>query len=146
MFGSVAVSQLLFTELSGITAVTSAVSTRIIGLPVATQGTAFPVCLFSPEASSYGTPGFATNRIDAEELRFSVKFMAKGTSLSPIWQAATAQLEHFDGNSFTHTFDDDTYQIVFDALGELPLTTLVDGADVYRQLGTIYRVHVTRGG
>ena len=45
-----------------------------------------------------------------------------------------------------YDWEGEPYQITFRPLGEYPLTTVVDGGQLYRQLGTTYAVEVLRGG
>lgn len=149
MFGSEIVSTVLYTELSALPAAASFAG-RIVGAPVLPQKIALPAVLFSPEFSAYSDPMGGGARqpggITYEQLRFSVRVLCAGLSTDPVLALATAQLAHFDGAAFNTTVDSVSYQLTFMAQGEVPVTTIVDGANVYRQLGTVYTVELVTGG
>lgn len=145
-FGSEIVEELLFTELSGLTAVTDAVGTSILGRSAVVQGDTLPAVMFYPEASQYDQPAFGGDTIGMEVLRYVVRFVCRGTSTDPIRAAALAQRQHLNGVRFPVVSDSQNYLVTFDAQGAVPLTFLIDEGNTYRQLGTIYSVTVTLGG
>lgn len=149
LFGTEIVARLLYRDLSAIPAVTAAVGDRIHGLMVAPQSYAAPFLLYHPEQSAY--PSEAIDRhgaeISSETMRFAVRLICPGESTDPILAAATAQLDHFlAAGPIDYAWGDLPFQVTFIPLGEYPLTTLVDGADISRQLGTLYAVDCLRGG
>ena len=145
-FGSEIVDEVLFTELSGLTAVTDAVGTNILGRSAVVQGDTLPAVMFYPESSTYDPPAFGGDNIGMEVLRYVVRFVCRDTSTNPIRAAALAQRQHLNGEAFPVISDSLNYLVTFDAQGAVPLTFLVDQGNTYRQLGTIYSVTVTLGG
>lgn len=149
LFGTEVVSALLYRELSGLPAVTAAVGTRIHGLMVAPRVYGQPFLLFHPEQSAY--PSEAVDRyggeISSETMRFAVRLICPGEDTAPIRAAAIAQLDHFLlAGPIDYQWDGLPFQVTFTPLGEYPLTTLVDGGDISRQLGTLYAIECLRGG
>lgn len=147
LFGTEVVSALLYRELSALPAVTAAVGTRIHGLMVAPTTYRVPFLLFHPEQSSYPTEPIGSGEISSETMRFAVRLICGGESTGPIRAAAIAQLDHFlTAGPIDYVWEDLPFQVTFTPLGEYPLTTLLDGADISRQLGTLYSVECLRGG
>lgn len=145
MFGSEIVSKFILEHLNVVIAAES-FSGKAYGLPILPQAVPLPAIAFYPEYSVYNAAMGSGSDISYEGLRFVVKTMIPGTSTATIRSMALAQIAHFDGRTESYTYDGVTYQISFTANGELLPTTVVDGATFYRQLGTIYKVDVTRGG
>jgi hypothetical protein len=145
-FGSEIVDELLYTELSGLSAVTTAVGPNVLGRSAVIQGDTLPAVLFYTESSQYDPPAFGGDNIGLEQLRYVVRFISRSASTDPIRAAALAQRQHFNGTAFDVTSDGHTYLVSFDAQGAFPMTTVVDAGTIYRQLGTIYSVTVTLGG
>lgn len=147
MFASVAVSDYVYDTLSAVPAITNVVpNTQFSGAMVAAQGMALPVVIFHMVASQYGgvidsTP--AAN-VNSETIRLEVRVIDDGTSDSTIYPVAKAAFGALCGVEASHSFDSATWSLTFSAVGEIPLTTLVDGTNIYRQLGTIYTVDVFR--
>lgn len=149
LFGTEIVSRLLYRDLSAIPAVTAAVGDRIHGLMVAPVPYSEPFLLYHPEQSSYPTEAIDRfgGEISSELMRFAVRLICPGESTDPILAAATAQLAHFlAAGPIDDEWDSLPFQVTFTPLGEYPLTTLVDGGDISRQLGTLYAVECLRGG
>jgi hypothetical protein len=147
MFASVVVSDYVYETLSALSEVTSVIPpTRMTGAMAVPEGTGLPALLFHMTASQYGGPVQATaaENVNSETIRLEVRAIDDGTSDSAIYPAAMAQFEALSGTHAEHTLDGDTYSLDFIAVGEIPITTLVDGANFYRQLGTIYQVDVFR--
>ncbi len=144
-FGSEIVDKVLYTELAGLSAVTGAVGANILGRSAAVQGDTLPAVLFYPESSTYDPPAFGGDNIGMERMRYVVRLVCTGTSTDPIRGAALAQRQHLNGTAFDTVVDGLNYQVTFDAQGAFPMTFIVDGGNTFRQLGTIYRVDVTRG-
>jgi hypothetical protein len=86
----------------------------------------------------------ASAHTNSETIRLEVKAITKGTSDSEIYPVAKAQFEALAGVNTMHEFDGESWSLAFVAVGEVPLGTLVDEANIYRQLGTIYSVDVFR--
>lgn len=145
-FGSEIADVVLYTELTGLAAVTSAVGTNVLGRSAVLQGDTLPAVLFYTESSSYDAPAFGGDNIGLEQLRYVVRFICRGDTTNPIRAAALAQRNHLNGVAFDTVSDGHNYQVVFDAQGAYPMTALVDQGVTYRQLGTIYSVTVTLGG
>ena len=147
MFASVAVADYLYDALGAISGITSVVpTTRMTGAMVVPQGVALPALMFHMVYSEYGGVVDSTpaQNVTSETLRFEVRIIDDGTSDSVIYPAAKAQFNALAGIQVTHTFDGASWFLAFSAVGEIPLTTLMDGANIYRQLGTIYTVDVFR--
>jgi len=143
MLGARIVDPVIYTELSGLSAVTAAVAGRIINGPVVPQGVALPACNFWMEHSVYNTPELDTSApIYQETLRYVIRFLVQGASDEPVLAAAEAALAHFHGARF----DVPGGTVWFSAQGEYPLTAFTEGGDQYRQLGTVYTVEITSGG
>ena len=147
MFGTEIVSTVIYQQLTGLPEASSYAG-KIIGASVIPQNMTLPAVTFAPQFSSYDSPigAHQPGGITYEQLRFAITVMCAGLSTDPIVALAQAQLDHFDGSSFPITYGGKNYAVTFLAQGEVPLTTVADGANVYRQLGTVYTVDVTTGG
>lgn len=143
MFYSRAVNALIYQTLAATPGLTDVVGTRIVrgvGYPA---GITLPACLFFMEQSQYDSGlGAHAEHIQGESMRYVVRIDDVGTSDSRIASAAEAQLTALAGLVTDHP---DGTQITFHAMGEVPLTSYVDGDTFYQRLGTIYSVDVTRG-
>ena len=143
MFASRIVNRVIFQTLAATPAVTAVVGQRIVrgvGYPA---GFELPACLYYMEQSTYDAGQLAhAEHIDGEQMRYVVRVDDRGLSDSRIAAAAEAQLLAFAG---LETTADTGEQVTFSAIGELPLTSYVDGGQFFQRLGTIYSVDVTRG-
>lgn len=146
MFGSRVVNRVIYETLSTTSALTAIVPAerivRGVGYP---QGITLPAVLFYMEQSSYDAGGHTerAEHITSESMRFVVRLDDKGTSDTRIAEAAQAQLDALAGAIIDTA---DGAQVTFQASGEVPITSYVDGEQFYQRLGTIYSVTVTRGG
>jgi hypothetical protein len=146
MFASRVVSRVIYETLSSTPGVTNVVGDRIIrglGYP---QNTKRPALLFYMEYSVYEPGPVTTARAEhltSENMRFVVRLDDVGTSDTRIAQAADAQLTALAGLRIDTP---DGHQVSFEATGEVPMTTYIDGEQTYQRLGTVYSVNVTRGG
>lgn len=149
MFGSEIVAGVLYHDLAALPEA-AAFAGMIFNLPVVPQNAPAAFVLFAPEFSAYTDPLGGGARqpggITYEQLRFSIRVICAGASTAPIAALALAQLKHFDSLITTTTANGISYQMVFMAQGEVPITTLVDGSNLYRQLGTVYTVELITGG
>lgn len=146
MFASRAVNRLLFGTLSATSGVTDVVADRIVRGLAFPQGTQLPALRFYLEQSSYDFDGVGAIRADqimGESMRYVVSLDDIGTSDQRIAPAADAQLAALAGRVFDLPTGE---QVTFRAQGEIPITSYVDGGQVFQRLGTIYSVTVTRGG
>lgn len=145
MFGTRIVNRLIYDTLAATAGVTAVVGTRIVRGTAYPQETQLPALRFYPEQGAYDQlPGpVASAYLTAETLRYVVAVDDAGTSDTRIAPAAEAQLAALAGLIVD---TDDGHQVTFAALGEVPLTSYVDGDRIYQRLGTIYSVTVTRGG
>lgn len=145
MFASRLVSRLIYETLSATTAITDVVGTRIVRGTAYPQGTQLPALRFYMEQSDYAGARntYQYEHILGETMRFVVSVDDVGTSDSRIAPAAEAQLRALAGKSFDL---DSGEQVTFGAVGEIPITSYVEGERFYQRLGTVYSVTVTRGG
>lgn len=137
VFGSELVAGIVVTTLAGVPAVTAAVGDRVYGTNFVPQGAALPALLTYAENSVYSGP--IGVEITMEQLRVVVRLICKGSSTAPILAAALAQQAALHG----YQTEQDGALVTFMASGATPLTTLQDGGDTYRQLGTTYTVEIT---
>ena len=145
MFGSEYASEILFREL---TTLLPDYAGKIVGMAIAPESMTLPGCMFYPEQSMYSGPAFnrsAGDSLNYEGVRFAVRFACLGTSTNPIKAAALAQLNHLDGATFDEQYDGRWYAFSFIANGEYLPTTAIRNDVLYRQLGTVYNVEITRG-
>jgi hypothetical protein len=152
MFGSEVVAEYVYQVASTTPAVTEAVGTRIVNLSVLPSGMALPALLHYAEQGDYGGVVAAGEDIDSEVVRYVTRFVCEGQSTEPVRLAAQRLLAElaYHRPSAQLTYDGETYFLSFLATGEWPLTTVLEevagAATLYRQLGTIWRVEVMRGG
>ena len=108
-------------------------------------GVDLPALLFRGESADYF--GAVQSALPAEHItggtyRYTIQLDDTGESDTDIASAAEAQLSAFAGLSID---TDDGYQLTFQAIGEIPITTNPQGATMFQRLGTIYIVTVTEG-
>jgi hypothetical protein len=152
MFGSEVVAEYVYQVASTTPEVTAAVGSRIANLAVVPSGLALPALIHYAEQGDYGGVITAGDDIDSEVVRYVTRFICEGTSTDPVRLAAQRLLRELAVVRPTAqlTYDGQSYFLTFLATGEWPLTTVVEeaanAAVLYRQLGTIWRVEVMRGG
>lgn len=148
MFGTELVSTILVRVLQPL-AVANGNLAGPVAAPLLSQGYQLPAVLMYPEFSSYDGPMMSRQiggSISSEQLRMVVKAVCKGESTTPILDFCEAQIAFLDGFIVdAEAYRGSTYQVTFTANGEIPITTQIDGGEFYRQLGTVYDVHITRG-
>ena len=139
-FGSETVAEEVYAVLSGLAAVTDTVDDRIVNLSVVPDKVALPAALHYPESGTYVGPiGQAAS---FEKLRYVVRFTCEGESTDTIKAAAEAAFAALDG----HEAQRDGAYLGFEVSGEWPLTTVLEGGVLYRQLGFFLSVDLTQGG
>lgn len=121
-------------------------SIPIKNLSAAPQDVTFPLCLHYMEAGDYS--GVITSGTDPTEetIRYVVRLICQGESDSPIRPAAKdalTTLANIDPGD-TVTQGGDTFSLTFIPVGEWPLTTVIEGGVMYRQLGFFLAAHVFR--
>lgn len=148
MFGSLIATRAIYAALSGNPAITNVVGNSIHSTTIVPSGASLPAIIFYMAQSTYGgaVGTELAEHIDSETVRFEVRAICKGTSSAPIEPVAYAQLEELAGSSHDIVVAGVSYLVSFTALGETALNTLIDGANVYKQLGTVYSIDMTRGG
>lgn len=125
----------------GVTAVVGQSIVQGAGFP---QGTTIPALRFAMESSAYDAGQLAgAEHLTAAQMRYVVEIHDAGTSKGQIIPAYMAQREALAGLVLD---TDDGFQLTFTAQGEVPLTSYLDGAQVYQRLGDYYTVTVTHGG
>jgi len=147
MFASVAVADFIYERLGSIGPLVSLLPTsQMTGAMVVPQGTPLPAILFYLTYSEYGGPvtTYASAHTASERLRVEVKVIGEGTSDSAIYPIAKQVFDALAGVVVDHGFDSATWSLSFTTIGEIPLTTLVDGSTIYRQLGATFYVDVFR--
>lgn len=140
-FGSELVAETVYGALAELPAVTAAVGDRIVNLSVVPEQVAVPAALHYMEAGTYDGP--IGQAVASERMRYVVRFSCEGQSTDPIKAAAEAAFAALDGYE---AYPADGISLVFQASGEWPLTTVLDGGVLYRQLGFYLDVHLTQGG
>lgn len=145
MFASRLVNRLIVETLSATPGVTDVVGTRIVRGVAYPQSTQLPALRFSMEQSQYdGAAGtYQYEHLLGEQMRYVVSIDDTGTSDTRIAPAAEAQLKALAGKIFDLPTGE---QVTFQAQGEIPITSYVEGERFFQRLGTIYSVTVTRGG
>lgn len=139
-FGSETVAEEVAALLATVPAVTTATGGRVLNLSVAPEGYDLPAVLHYMEAGTYEGPvGYAQT---FESLRYVVRFLCTGASTDPIRTAAEQAFAVLDG----HEADRAGARLGFQVSGEWPLTTVLEGGTLYRQLGVFLDVHLTQGG
>lgn len=140
-FGSETVAAEVYAVLSGLAAVTSVTPAgQIINLSVVPESIALPAVLHYMESGLYDGPIGQPQTF--EKMRYVVRFTCLGESTDPIKAAAEAAFIALDG----HTAIRDGADLNFYATGEWPLTTVLEGGTLYRQLGFFLGVELTQGG
>ncbi len=140
-FGSETVAEEVAAVLMAIPAVTAVVDGRVLNLSVAPEGYDLPAVLHYMETGTYAGPiaGYSQTH---EVLRYVVRFLCNGASTDPIRTAAEAAYVLLDG----HTAERAGAHLNFNVSGEWPLTTVLEGGTLYRQLGVFLDVDMTQGG
>ena len=134
IFGSEVVAEEVYVVLDALTAI------PIINLSVVPEATALPAALHYMESGTYeGAIGQTAN---SERIRYVVRFTCKGESSDPIRTAAEAAFTALDG----YQAERSGVWMGFQVSGEWPLTTVLEGGVLYRQLGFFLDVHLTQGG
>jgi hypothetical protein len=146
VIGSLIVERVLARELKGSAEIAADVGTSIHATPAVPPGQPTPALMFyMASTSSYDGPGFLeADDIAIETLVFHVVAVCRGTSHAPIRGAVQAQRSILAGHAFTIEDEGHTYTVTFNARGETPLQTRIEGDTFYRALGTVYEVEVTR--
>ncbi len=141
IFGSETVAEEVFAVLSGLAAVTAVAPVgQILNLTVVPESIALPAVLHYMETGTYDGPIGQAQTF--EKMRYVVRFTCIGESTNPIRTAAEAAFIALDG----HTAIRDGADLNFYASGEWPLTTVLEGGTLYRQLGFYLGVDLTQGG
>ena len=131
IFGSETVAEEVYAVLDPI------VSYAIYNLSVVPEPAALPAVLHYPEAGNY--EGAIGNQTAKERIRYVVRFTCVGPSTDPIRADAEAAWTALNG----HTANRDGLWMGFQLTGEWPLTTVLEGGTLYRQLGFYLDVDVT---
>lgn len=140
LFGSELVAEAVYGVLAGLPAVTAATGDRIVNLSVAGD-LALPAALHYMDNGDYGGPiGQAAT---SERVRYVVRLVCEGASTDPIRAAAEAAFAAFDGFEATPA---PGAWLGSQVVGEWPLTTVLEGGVLYRQLGFYLSVDLTQGG
>jgi hypothetical protein len=138
-FGSEVVAEEVYAVLAATGAVTAVVGSRILNLSVVPQDTDLPAALHYAEAGNYHGPVGQPSA--SEVVRYVIRFTCEGSSTDPIRAAAEAAFVAFDGHEATRA---GTY-LGFSVTGEWPLTTVLEGGVLYRQLGFFVDVYLAQG-
>lgn len=144
MFGSRIVKRVIYEVLSADPDVTAVVGDRIHYGANHPQGTKLPALLYYVEMANYPEGPVTTARgelLHAEDFRFVVRVDDAGTSDSRIAPAAEAQLKALQGLEY---ITDDGAQVLFAAVGEVPVAPYDEGGTRYQTLGTVYSVELRR--
>lgn len=141
------VAQYVNGVLAGLAPVTAAVGGSIANLMVVPEGMALPAAIHYAETGDYTGP--VHGDIDAEQIRYLVRFICQGQSSDPIRAAALAMVRALNDTQASGSVADTdgrSWFVSLTAVGEWPITTTVDNGVFYRQLGTYFQVDVTSGG
>lgn len=142
MFASEVCSAFLYSQ---ITALPEAAGFSVIGLPVNPPYASLPGIAFYPEVVPYS--GVIGARADTATPRFVIKAMCEGTSTDPIRAVAKAIQDRFENTPLNdYTYQGGTYSLTFDLNSEALPTTVVEGAQFYRQLGSVFNIFITQTG
>ena len=133
VFGSEIVAEEVYAVLDPLTAF------PIRNISVAPEGTGLPAVLHYMEAGTYDGPIGQT--AISEAMRYVVRFVCEGASTDPIRAGAEAAFAALDGHEATRS----GCYLAFQASGEWPLTTVLEGGVLYRQLGFFLTVNLTQG-
>lgn len=149
LFGSLVVKQVIYQVLSPDPEIGSVVGESLSGTTLVPQGMPLPAILFAMEHSAYGGSigsGLAEH-IQSEQVRCHVRILCEGTSTASIEAAAVRQAELLLNDEGHHaTYNGAPYFLTFSANGEVVPDTLVEGPNLFSQLGTVYNVDIVRGG
>lgn len=147
MFGTEIVGQFVDGRLRANGAVTAVVGNSIANLGALPGDKPLPGVLHYAEDAPYGGEIDAGDDLAWQQIRYLVRFICEGESSEPIRAAAKAMLLDFRTSPIgTTAYDGETYGLTFVAVGEWPLTTVLEDGVFYRQLGTYFQVDVMRGG
>ena len=144
MFGSRIVKKVIYDVLSADADVTAVVGGRIHYGANSPQGTVLPALLYYVEMAEYPEGPVTTaigESLHAENFRFVVRVDDTGNSDSRIAPAAEAQLKALNGLEY---ITDDGVQVLFAAIGEVPMPPYDEGGTRYQTLGTVYSVELRR--
>lgn len=147
MFGSIVAEEVIYQRLSSDPTITGTVGESVWALMSVPQGEPIPALLFYRTNSSYG--GYASavesDDINYEEMLYEVHVVCEGTSTVPIEDAAERQMDLLSGFEAQVQYRGRNYQLLFTAEGETMLGSVQEGPQFYRDLGTVYRVEISRG-
>jgi hypothetical protein len=146
MFGTEEASRIIIRELKSVAPVMAAVDGRIYFSPIYAGDKPLPGALVYPQFTQYDGPIDADGTPTFERVDMEVRFIDKGSSANNIRAAAKAALGALAGSQYQETIDGVTWLVSLDAISEVTPPALLDGATVYRQLGTVYSVEFHRGG
>ena len=149
MIGSVIVDAVLERVLTGDADVAAAFGDSVHGAEAVPGGKPTPALLYYMAATSQydGPAGLSADDVAAESLTYHVVALVAGTSYGRILPGVRAQMRALSGQVFAGETDDEgrRYTVVFTARGETPLRyRQPDPGTVYRALGTVYDVDITR--
>lgn len=136
MFGSIYVGRFVSNLLLQEPVITNVVGDRIANIMVMPQGYTLPAILHYMESGSYD--GVTYGEITEQDIQYVVRIACEGESTVPILAAAEKIVETLN-NSIGSV---DGYYINGHAVGEWPITTLIENGIIYRQLGTYFNFHV----
>lgn len=146
MFGTEEAARIILRELALVPAVTDAVGTRMRFLPIYSGDMAHPGVLVYPMYTIYDGPIDADGTPTFERVDMEVRFIDEGASANRIRAAAKASLGALAGSQHQETIDGVNWLVSLDAISEVSQPALLDGANIYRQMGTVYSVEFHRGG
>lgn len=141
VFGSEIAAEWVRGILVATPAVQAATQGRIYALSIIPSQATTPAVLHYAESAVYGN-GPVHGAIDSETLRYVVRFACTGQSTDPILAAAEASIAALNAASGSIGI----YHLNSLAIGEWPLTTIVEENMMYRQLGTYYQLEVLKMG
>jgi hypothetical protein len=141
IFGSETVAEEVYAVLAALPAVTNVIpAARIIPLSVVPENVALPAALHYMENGTYD--GAIGQPESSERMRYVVRFTCVGESTTPIKSVAEAAFLALRNHEATR----DGAYVGFQVSGEWPLTTVLEGGVLYRQLGFYLNVDLTQGG
>lgn len=144
MYGSEAAARFAYDQTKNLPAVQAAVGSRIKNLTAVPQGLALPAALHYMETGMYS--GGVGGDPDSEEVRYVYRFICSGESNQPIKAAALAMFNALKAASGSVVIDGESWFVTFLSFGEWPLTSLIEGGTMYRQLGNYFTVEVMKQG
>jgi hypothetical protein len=144
-------SQAVYDTLQTLTAVTDLVGTRIVNMSFWPQDVEFPACMHYAEP---GGRGYARGAINVQgipielEMRYVIRFGTWGESTDAIDTAADAVVQRFSLGA--PLIAPAGYTVESTLLEPWPqqfsLGALVEGGEIYRQVGDYYAINVLRTG